>query len=476
MKKEKTPKQLNKENEELRIRLQEAKDILQAIREGAVDAVVVSGPKGEQVFTLTGEDVIYRRLVESMNEGGLTTTPEGRILFCNERFSKMLKMPMEEIIGYSIEKLIRQSDHKNLAALLISAQVKPSRKRLVFIAHDGTDVPTRVSAQLLQQEDSISICFVVMDMTELDASEEIIKQIREQKQALEESSAALRDSRRAALNIMEDALIARQRVEEINSELLHEIAKRKRAEKEIQKARDELEIRVKERTAELRRSRERLRMLAAELQLAEERERRRIAQDLHDSLGQILAFSGRELRILQKSLPDKAAKSLQAIMDQLNGAVEQTRTLSFDLSPSMLYDLGFEIAVEDLVERMSKERNIQCHFENCNLPKPLSEDVKILLYRSVRELLINAAKHANAGFVKVSLLRSSSEIYIEVEDDGQGFDPSILNDSPREAKRFGIFSIHERLSHIGGHLEIESAKGKGTRAVLIAPLDIEKED
>ncbi len=251
---------------------------------------------------------------------------------------------------------------------------------------------------------------------------------------------------------------------------------RKQTEQEIQKARDELEIRVKERTVELRRSQEKLRTLAAELQLAEERERRRIAQDLHDSLGQILAFSGRELKTLRKSLPDKAAKSLQAIIDHLDSAVEQARTLSFDLSPSALYDLGFEVAVEDLVDRMSKERNIRCHFENCSLPKPLAEDVKVLLYRSVRELLINAAKHANAGLVKVSLLRSSSELYIKVEDDGQGFDPSILNDSSKKARGFGIFSIHERLNHIGGHLEIESAKGKGTRAVLIAPLDIEKED
>ena len=127
-----------------------------------------------------------------------------------------------------------------------------------------------------------------------------------------------------------------------------------------------------------------------------------------------------------------------------------------------------------MVERMCKERKIRCQFKNSGKPKPLEDDVKILLYRIVRELLINAIKHANAGFVKVSLMRSSSDIYIKVEDDGDGFDVSVLNRSSR--KGFGLFSVQERLKHIGGQLKIESAKGKGTRAILTAPLDIKDEE
>jgi signal transduction histidine kinase len=96
--------------------------------------------------------------------------------------------------------------------------------------------------------------------------------------------------------------------------------------------------------------------------------------------------------------------------------------------------------------------------------------VKVLLYRAVRELLINAAKHANASLIKVSLLRSSSDIYVKVEDNGQGFDTYILKNDSKKARGFGIFSIHERLNHIGGQLKIESVKGKGTKAILIAPL------
>jgi PAS domain S-box-containing protein len=224
---------------------------------------------------------------------------------------------------------------------------------------------------------------------------------------------------------------------------------------------------------EIRTNQKALRELTAELLLAEEKERRRLAHDLHDSVGQILAFSARELKTLAKSAPSPTADSLLEVIDQLHVAVKQTRTLSFDLSPSILYEIGFEAAVEDLLDRTSAERHIQCRFEDCQSPKPLADDVKILLYRSIRELLFNAIKHADAALVKVSLQRSNSDICIKVEDDGKGFDAGRLEKDSKKTKGFGLFSIRERLNHIGGSLKIESVEGKGTKAVLIAPLDLD---
>lgn len=219
-----------------------------------------------------------------------------------------------------------------------------------------------------------------------------------------------------------------------------------------------------------------LRSMAAELHLVEERERRQIAQDLHDSIGPILAFSTRELQSLKKNAPPEIAAVLQDVAGKMDVAIQQARTLSFDLSPSLLYDLGFEVAIEDLVDRFADERKIPCRFQTCPQSKPLSEDVKIVLYRSVRELMINAAKHAEASFLKVSVDRVKSSIRVIVQDDGEGFDVRVLEKDSNKEKGFGLFSIRERLTHIGGMLEIDSVVGRGTTVVLTAPLDMKNEN
>jgi PAS domain S-box-containing protein len=216
-----------------------------------------------------------------------------------------------------------------------------------------------------------------------------------------------------------------------------------------------------------------LRSLTAELVLAEERERHEIATALHDSVGPILAFVKRELGALQKSAPDKIASSLKNIGVNISQAVEQTRTLTFDLSPPTLYALGFEIAVEELTEQFCKEHKLEYSFRNSDEPKPMTNHVKILLYRSIREILINITKHADASLVKVAISRISNDINVTVADDGKGFDVSTINTRASRPKGLGLFSVRERLTHIGGKLEIESIRGKGTRAILTAPLKLD---
>jgi PAS domain S-box-containing protein len=213
-----------------------------------------------------------------------------------------------------------------------------------------------------------------------------------------------------------------------------------------------------------------LRLLTAELLLTEERERHEIATALHDSLGPILAFSKRELGILQKSAPSPIAESLKYISENITEAIKQTRTLTFDLSPPTLYTLGFEIAIEELIERFCQEHKLEYSFRKSDEPKPLTDPVKVLLYRSIREILINIAKHAKAKLVKIALSRAEDNIEIAIEDDGKGFDASALIEKP---KGLGLFSVRERLRHIGGKLEIASKRGKGTNIILTAPLKIE---
>ena len=214
---------------------------------------------------------------------------------------------------------------------------------------------------------------------------------------------------------------------------------------------------------------EQLRSLASQLSLVEERERRRIAIDLHDHIGQTLALCKIKLGALRESTPTNLIESLDEIRDLTEQIIRYTRSLTFELSPPILYDLGFEAAVEWLGEKIIKQHGIQFCFEDDKQSKPLDDEARILLFQAVRELLINIVKHAQAHNAKVSIRRDNDNIRINIEDDGVGFDTSKIDSSLRTGC-FGIFSIRERLKHLGGLFEIESEPGRRTRVTIVAPL------
>jgi PAS domain S-box-containing protein len=218
---------------------------------------------------------------------------------------------------------------------------------------------------------------------------------------------------------------------------------------------------------------EQLRALTAELQMVEEGERRKIATELHDSIGQILAFLKIELGDMQHSeLPKKSINTIRHLREQVEQAIKQTRTLTFEMSPPELYTLGLGAALEELAYRFSEERGLSCSVNVSDDYFPLSDQVKILLYRSVRELLVNAAKHAKAESVQIEIKRACNNIQIILDDDGIGFDTSCLGRTKRvKNPGFGLFSISERLRQMGGKLDINSIKGEGTKITLLAPLE-----
>ncbi len=216
-----------------------------------------------------------------------------------------------------------------------------------------------------------------------------------------------------------------------------------------------------------------LRSLASQLSLTEERERRRIAVELHDRIGQSLVFSKMKLKSLRESADTELSqKQLDEICDMIDQIIQDTRTLTFDLSSPILYEMGFEAAISDwLTDHIEKQHGIQASFEDDGQPKPLNDDVRILLFKAVRELLINVVKHARARKVKVSTRRNNGHILVTVEDDGVGFSYADSSLHGKEKGGFGLFSIRERLDHLGGKLTIESEPGKGTRITLVTPLE-----
>jgi PAS domain S-box-containing protein len=210
---------------------------------------------------------------------------------------------------------------------------------------------------------------------------------------------------------------------------------------------------------------ERVRSLMADLLLAEEQERRRLAVDLHDGLSQTIALTQIKLSGLRASMNGKLQRSLDEIEQLIDQTNRTARTISFELSPPVLHDLGLEPALQWLVENIQARYGIEIVLVNDGQPKPADEKTRVILFRSIRELLINAAKHARAHRVQLSLERKEDLINASIEDDGVGMQPDVMG-----AKGSGLLSIHERLSHVGGSMRIESAPGQGTKIRLCAPL------
>jgi PAS domain S-box-containing protein len=234
---------------------------------------------------------------------------------------------------------------------------------------------------------------------------------------------------------------------------IEDITERKRAEIEIQK------------------HREQLRLLASELSLTEERQRRRLATDLHDSIGQTLAMCKLRLDELQSQAPSAVlASDLGNISTLLDRAIQGARSLTFELSPPVLYELGIEAALESLVERMQQTHNIQIRLSDRGGPKLLSEDTAAFCFRAVQELLVNVIKHAHARKIEVSTGINRGRVRITVADDGIGFGTRESISRKEEKGGFGLFNIRERLQHLGGSLKVDSKLRQGTRITLSVPV------
>ena len=221
----------------------------------------------------------------------------------------------------------------------------------------------------------------------------------------------------------------------------------------------------------------RLKSLASQLTLTEEKDRRRFANYLHDQVGQALFISKLKLGTIKENASSTdMAESLEEIINIIEQTIKETRSLTFELSPPILYQLGLEAALEWLVEQMQERYGMTIYFEDDKRSKPLDESVLILLFRAVRELLTNVTKHAKAQNAKVITRRDGENIKIFVEDDGVGFTVSKNGSSNHKNDGFGLFSIEERLDSLGGHFEIESETGRGACITILAPLNSKKKN
>ncbi|MGH7184569.1 MAG: response regulator [Nitrospiraceae bacterium] len=415
---EKSIEELVRENHSLRTRLDEVTEVLTAIRTGEVDAVVVEGPNGDQVFTLEGADYLYRTFVETINEGAVTLAMDGTIVYCNRRFADLAGILLEQTFGRAFIEFVHAPDRSECEATLAWRPNADIQAEWFLEQPNGTAIPVRISARSLSQNFKNYWCLVVTDL-------------RRQK---------LHDSLR-------------------------------QSEEHFRNVAGKLEQRVEERDNELILSQERLRALAIEMNWTEHRERKRVATELHDHLAQLLALAVMKLaQVKQKqelaSISTNLVNNVQTI---LADALNYTRTLITDMNPPKIQDVGLPVALNLLVEQMQRHQ-LTVHFE-----KSQGEDLKLpeeqglLLFLSVRELLINVIKHSGVDVVTLSLVKQYGKLRIEVRDGGKGFDIPTQMRCGNSAS-LGLFSIRERMQALGGSFELESAAEGGTRATLILPL------
>jgi len=282
-------------------------------------------------------------------------------------------------------------------------------------------------------------------------------------------------------------------------------AQRRKAERALQQAHDGLELKVRERTAELadvnealvaeisermeterslrasedavqasqcalRKSSDELQALAARLLTAQEEDRRRISRDLHDDINQRLAMIAVDVETLWSRPPasqEVLCRTMRSIQDRINEVSDDIRRFVHQVHPSVLDDLGLPIALEQLLEDFSSRTGLKSAFQHTNVPTSLSRDLATCLYRIAQESLSNVVHHAEASSVKMTLSGTVTSLALSITDDGKGFDDP--KTAPAHAG-LGWVSMKERMRLVGGTVEITSAGRKGTTVKVWVPI------
>lgn len=265
--------------------------------------------------------------------------------------------------------------------------------------------------------------------------------------------------------------------------------KRKAAEEALRKSKSDLEQVVRDRTAQLsdtiaslmreiderkrsqetlRAAQKKLRAMASEIVLADERTRQHFATDLHDSVVQTMGAAKLRSHLIEDKVSKEAQADFTELQKLISQSITQARLIMSEMSPPVLYELGFEPALEWLTEQIGSQYGVSVVFKAKSDPQMIHE-IHVMLFQATRELLMNVVKHANAKSMAVKVSANGANLKLEVKDDGKGFDIRQAFRTDVSGGGFGLFSIRERLRHFGGELHIRSKPGKGTRVIMTVP-------
>ena len=249
--------------------------------------------------------------------------------------------------------------------------------------------------------------------------------------------------------------------------MVTDITDRKQAEEALHELNATLESKVAQRTAELKERARQLQQLTLELSQTEDRERKRLAEILHDDLQQLLAAAKFHVGLLSRYAKGdgELLEMVAQIKSMLVEAIEKSRSLSHELSPPGLSQNDLHEAFEWLVQQMRMKHGLTVHLDIRERIELQSEPLKNLLYKAAQEMLFNVIKHAEVREARLRLRRRGGSICLSVSDKGRGFDPQ----EPGHTGGFGLLSIRERVKLLGGRMKVRSAKGRGSTFLITVP-------
>jgi PAS domain S-box-containing protein len=564
---------LGEQIEDLRHRLAEAEQTIEAIRTGQADAIVVQTAEGVEIFTLQGADAAYRVMVENMNEGAMTVDHQGVILYSNSRMNAMVPGRRAGLTGESIYDFLPKTCRASMLELLGAAFAGEKRHGdFLLVVEPGRVLPVYVSGALVKVLDKTDVCLVISDLTERRLAEEKLTRLAEElefkvterthllEKRTVELEAAIRNSRLSEQRFQQlaDAMpqlvwsaqpdgvvdyvnrrhqefaellvqVGRQwdwpalvhpvdlhatveawrhslddgtilqvehRLKHVDGsfnwylsrsvpartmtgkivrwygtatnidEIKETQAQLVESRVELRKMADSLEEQVAHRTSQVR-------ALARALTLAEQKERQRLSHILHEELQQILFAAKARFDLLGDELAgcSEGARAEAAEVQRLTAkALDTTKMLAVEFNPPILKSEGLDEALRWLAYHMEQSYGVKVEVHIPEGLRVIPEEERTLVVQLVRELLYNVAKHAGARSALVSVRHAADRLSISVEDRGTGFDVASWKASGG-GEHLGLFSIQDRVHLFGGHFDVESAPGKGTRITIGLPFD-----
>lgn len=271
--------------------------------------------------------------------------------------------------------------------------------------------------------------------------------------------------------------------------LYHQIIYREQAENKLKQLNLDLEKRINQRTAQLQNELEerkrkeeiifenqkQLRSLATQLSMAEERERNRLAMELHDNIGHTMAIANNRLGMLKKSIPAELESEILDIKNLITETIRYSRSLSSELTAPMINDLPFVSVLEILAEDILNSSGINYNLMETGSPELRDTDSRVIVTKAVKEILVNIVKHAKAHNVEIYVGAEDGGLIIRITDDGTGFDVSeALKIKPTRKLGIGLFNIHEQLTNLEGSFSVSSTPGSGTTVTMSIALTEEK--